>query len=161
MDGLAGRGFEDRETHSAMTTAASDDLICRVRAYLAGLEPPVPADELTDEEVAGLVMASLVFMEGYGEVHYSLPERFRLPPRLPASPPINVEVDRENLTARVSADTHYARSLEWGTYHNYEEAQRENGPDHPGQPHRPDPERTYSPGTSPSTVLSRERAPRS
>jgi hypothetical protein len=126
MDGLAGRGFEDRETHSAMTTAASDDLICRVRAYLAGLEPPVPADELTDEEVAGLVMASLVFMEGYGEVHYSLPERFRLPPRLPASPPINVEVDRENLTARVSADTHYARSLEWGTYHNYEEAQRDH-----------------------------------
>jgi hypothetical protein len=126
MDGFAGRGFEDRETNSAMTTAASDDLIARVRAYLTGLEPPVPADELGDEEVAGLVMTSLVFMEGYGEVHYSLPERFRLPPRLPASPPFHVEVDRENLTARVSADTHYARSLEWGTYHNYEEARRDH-----------------------------------
>jgi hypothetical protein len=92
-----------------MTTAASDDLICRVRAYLAGLEPPVPADELTDEEVAGLVMASLVFMEGYGEVHYSLPERFRLPPRLPASPPIEV-------TARVSEILQpYARFVEYGT----------------------------------------------
>jgi hypothetical protein len=98
-----------------MTTTASDDLIARVRAYLAGLEPPVPADELSDEEVAGLVMASLVFMEGYGEVHYSLPERFRLPPRLPASPPFHVEVDREDLTARVSADTRYTQFLEFGT----------------------------------------------
>jgi hypothetical protein len=38
-----------------MTTAASDDLIARVRAYLAGLELPVPADELTDEEVTARV----------------------------------------------------------------------------------------------------------
>jgi hypothetical protein len=75
-----------------MTTAASDDLIARVRAHLAGLEPPVRADDLTDEEVAGLVMASLVFMEDYGEVHYSLPERFR--PRTPVSlPPITTMRD--------------------------------------------------------------------
>jgi hypothetical protein len=107
-----------------MTTAASDDLICRVRAYLAGLEPPVPADELTDEEVAGVTLTALEWLEDE-MLWLLLPERLRPPPGLPAMPPINVEVDRENLTARVSADTHHARSLEWGTYHNYEEARRD------------------------------------
>jgi hypothetical protein len=97
-----------------MTTAASDDLIARVRAYLAGLEPPVPADELTDEEVAGLVMEAIGCLQDW-VVRGLLPERFRPPPELPAMPPIHVEVDRENLTARVGVDTRHARSLEWGT----------------------------------------------
>jgi hypothetical protein len=97
-----------------MTTATTDDLIARVRAYLAGLEPPVPADELTDEEVTGLVMEAIGCLQDW-VIHGLLPERFRPPPELPARPPINVEVDRENLVARVSVDTCYAQFLEFGT----------------------------------------------
>jgi hypothetical protein len=59
-----------------MTTAASDDLICRVRAYLAGLEPPVPADELTDEEVGEMTMEVLGCT--YQPLFHAIHESFRL-----------------------------------------------------------------------------------
>jgi hypothetical protein len=91
-----------------MSTAASDDLIARVRAYLAGLELPVPADELTDEEVTGLVMEAIGCLQDW-VIYGLLPERFRPPPELPAMPPIEV-------TARVSEILQpYARFVEYGT----------------------------------------------
>jgi hypothetical protein len=76
-----------------MTTAASDDLICRVRAYLAGLEPPVPADDLSDEEVTELVLGSLGSLQDW-VILGSLPERFRSPKPPPPpkpKPPTTVE----------------------------------------------------------------------
>jgi hypothetical protein len=108
-----------------MSTAASDDLIARVRAYLTSLEPPVPADDLSDDEVGEFVLLALTWMEvEEGMPHQLLPERFRPPPELPAMPPIKVEVDRENLTARVGADTRYAQFLEWGTVRTMGELMR-------------------------------------
>jgi hypothetical protein len=93
-----------------MSTAASDDLIARVRAYLTSLEPPVPADDLSDDEVGEFVLLALTWMEvEEGMPHQLLPERFRPPPELPAMPPIEV-------TARVSEILQpYARFVEYGT----------------------------------------------
>lgn len=72
-----------------MTAAASDDLIARVRAYLAGLEPPIRADELTDEEVGEMVLWGIRGQPA-SLWHSLLPERLQPGPpmiRLTAKPP--------------------------------------------------------------------------
>lgn len=48
--------------------STSDDLIARIRSYLTTVwvgdpEPPIPADDLTDEEIAGMVLALLEHAE--------------------------------------------------------------------------------------------------
>lgn len=92
--GTAGqRAFGREDDLTMMTTATSDDLIARVRAYLAGLEPPVRADDLSDEEVAGLALSGLGVLQDW-VVRGLLPERFRSPKPPPPpkpKPPSTVE----------------------------------------------------------------------
>jgi hypothetical protein len=126
-----------------MNSEASDDLLTRVRVYLSGLEPDgIPADDLTDDEVAGLVMETL------GRTDDRLlwlltPERMRprvsigLRPALAFVTQQDIEqaeltrgvIDRimsENLTVRLTGGN-FAEGLEFGAaelYNNLHAARR-------------------------------------
>jgi hypothetical protein len=95
-----------------MNSEASDDLLTRVRAYLSGLEPDgIPADDLTDDEVADLVLMALESMD---ERRLWLLTPGRMRPRVSIGFPVRAEVDQEGRTARLIGDS-FTEGLEFGT----------------------------------------------